>query len=197
MTRRSRSQEELRNASDSLIYEYWMLKGTTHLLLHHDDITEIGLLRNALLESFLIHARALVDFFFVGKFNREDDAIAGDYFDEREKDSWETHHADPDWFKDARARINMGVAHISYERRKDVWDYMLIEREISNTLDEFVKRVSVDLLSARWETTKHNIRTGSESPIELPPFLMKGGILKTSFYPLPNPDWFPDKQGDD
>ncbi len=194
MTRRILSPEELRNASDWLIYEYWMLKGLAQLLLEDDDYTEIGLLRNAVLDSFLIHARALVDFFY-RKPKVPTDVIAGDYFDNTEKAYWERHYSkDPGWFKDTRTRIDKGVAHISYERRKDAWDYIQIEREIGKVFDDFVKRVSLDLLGTRWEIIKRNIRTGSESPIELPSFLIKGGTLKTSFYPLPNPDWYPDKQ---
>jgi hypothetical protein len=172
-----------------------MLKGLVQLL-QDDDLTEIGLLRNAILDSFLVHARALVDFFF-RKRKYETDTIAGDYLDDTEKAYWEKHYSkDPGWFENIRTRIDKGVAHISYDRHKESWDYGLIEREISETFDEFVKRVSSDSLGTRWEKIKCNVRTGSESPVELPPFLLKGGILKTSFYSLPSPDWYPDKQED-
>jgi hypothetical protein len=64
--REPKTSDGLRKASDWLIYEYWMLKGLSKLLSSHPhrevDI-KIGLLRNAMLDSFLIHARALVDFF--------------------------------------------------------------------------------------------------------------------------------------
>ena len=194
---RIRIPKELRIASSWLIYEYWMLKGLTQLLLQDDDLTEIGLLKNAVLESFLIHARALVDFFY-RKPKCETDAVAGDYLDDIEKAYWEKHYSKvPDWFKNIRPRIDKGVAHISYDRHKEAWDCGLIERKISDTFDEFVKRVSnLDLLGTRWEKIKCNIRAGSESPVELPPFLMKGGILKTSFYSFPSPDWYPDEQED-
>jgi hypothetical protein len=139
----------------------------------------------------------LVDFFFNSEPNHEKDAIAGDYF-ETEKACWEKQHPkDPDWFKDTRTRINKGVAHISYDRHKDALDHLLIEHEIGNAFYEFVERVPLELLGTRWERIKSNIQAGSESPIELPPFLVTGGILKTSFYPLPIPDWYPDKKGDD
>lgn len=192
---RIRKPEELRKASDWLIYEYWMLKGLTQLL-QDDDLTEIGLLRNAVLDSFLIHARALVDFFY--RKPKHTDAVAGDYLDDTGKAYWEEHYSNaPDWFEDIRTRINKGVAHISYDRHKDVWDYELIEHEISDTFSEFVKHVSLDSLGTRWEKIKCNIKDDSESPTELPPFLAKGGRLKTSFYPLPSPDWYPDEQVDD
>lgn len=111
-------------------------------------------------------------------------------------DHFKHYSKDPDWFKNLRPRINKGVAHISYDRQKEVWDYRIIEREINNTFDEFVKRVSLDLLGTRWEKIKNNIIAGHEAPVELPPFLIKGGPLKTSFYPLPSPDWYPDKDED-
>jgi hypothetical protein len=198
MTRRIPTPEELRNASDWLIYEYWMLEGLNHLLLYEEGLTEIGIVRNAVLDSFLIHARALVDFFFNSEPNHEQDAVAGDYFDETEKACWEKRHPkDPDWFKDTRTRINKGVAHISYDRNKDAWGHLLIEPEIGNAFCEFVERVPLELLGTRWERIKYNIQAGSESPVELPPFLVKGGVLKTSYYPLPIPDWYPDKSEDD
>src|SRR3990172_5474946 len=192
MTRKSRrTPEELRDASNWLIYEYWMLKGLTDLLSRDDDLIEIGLLRNAVLDSFLIHARALVDFFY-RKPKYETDVVASDYLDGEEKAHWEEHYSeDPDWFEDVRTRIDKGVAHISYDRHKDAWDYGLIERGISTAINEFVKRVSTDLLGTRWERTKSNIETGSEIYIELPPFLIKGDTVKTSFYPLPSYDWYP------
>jgi hypothetical protein len=157
---------------------------------------EIGLLRNAVLDSFLIHARALVDFFY--RKSKYGSVVASDYLSGEEKTHWEKCYSkDPDWFNGVRRRINRGVAHISYDRHRDAWDYGLIERGISAAFNEFVKRVSIDLLGARWERIRSNIGTGSETYIELPPFLIKGGILKTSFYPLPNSDWYPDEQEDD
>jgi hypothetical protein len=193
-----RTPKDLRIASNWLIYEYWMLKGLAQLLLQEDDLTAIGLLRNAVLDSFLIHARVLVDFFYRER-KYPTDAVAGDYLDDVAKAYWEKHYSqDPDWFKHTRLRIDKGVAHISYDRNKEARDCGLIEREISDTFDEFVKRLSnLDLLGTRWEKIKCNIRAGSEFPVELPPFLMKGGVLKTSFYPLPSPDWYPDEQEDD
>lgn len=76
--RRTRDLDELRGASDSLIYEYWMLKGLADLL-GRGDFVEDRLVRNAVLESFLIHARASVDFFHVGpdKRPKKDDAMLG------------------------------------------------------------------------------------------------------------------------
>ena len=174
-----------------------MLKGLAQLLLQNDDLTEIGLLRNAVLDSFLIHVRALVNFFY-RKPNRETDVVAGDYLCGSERKYWDEHYSgDPDWFKDIRIRIDKGLAHISYERQKGAWDSGIIEREIDKAFGEFINRVPLDLLGTRWEKIKRNIIAGYEEPIELPTYLIKGGIPKTSFYPLPNPDWYPDKDEDD
>lgn len=196
ITLRIPTPEELRIASNWLIYEYWMLKGLAQLLQRNDEVTENGLLRNAMLDSFLIHARALVDFFY-RKPEHPDDVVAGHYFSGTEKAVWEEHYSEnPAWFENTRTQINKGVAHISDARRKDSWDFLLIEREISKAFDNFVNCVSLDLLGTRWEIIKRNIRNGNESPIELPSFLTKVDAFKTSFYPLPNPDWYPDNQGD-
>lgn len=76
--------KELKIASGWLIYEYWMLKGLAQLLLQGNDLAENSLLRNAALDSFLIHARALVNFLY-RKPMHETDAVAGDYLDDKEK----------------------------------------------------------------------------------------------------------------
>lgn len=87
MHHRVRTSKELMIASDWLIYEYWMLKGLAQLLRQDDDLTEIGLLRNAVLDSFLIHARALVDFFYKSRKDKAD-VVASDYLDIKGKSHW-------------------------------------------------------------------------------------------------------------
>lgn len=49
-------------------------------------------------------------------------------------------------------------------------------------------------LGERWEKIKSRLKAGDASPVELPPYLEKGGILETSFYPNFDPDWYPGEQ---
>src|SRR5437762_5482408 len=71
-----RSDDELREASDHLFYELWMLDRTARLLAM--GAFGEGPVRNAILESFTIHARGLIQFFFP-KQPRRDDMLAADF----------------------------------------------------------------------------------------------------------------------
>ena len=74
--RSKRSDDELREASDHLFYELWMLGRTARLLAM--GVFGDGPVKNAVLESFTIHARALLQFFFPSN-PRSDDVIAADF----------------------------------------------------------------------------------------------------------------------
>ena len=56
----NRTVEELKNALESLKYEVWMLWSLANILA--SDNQGKGVIHNALLESFLIHARILIEF---------------------------------------------------------------------------------------------------------------------------------------
>jgi hypothetical protein len=126
---------------------------------------------------------------------KKSDVVVTDYFTKDEEKKWREHHPkNPEWFQDVRGRINVGVAHISYKRIKKPWDCSLIEEQISNAFEEFVQLVSPNLLGERWEKIKSRLKAGDASPAELPPYLEKGGILKSSFYSEPYPDYYPDEK---
>jgi len=88
MVRKKRSKEELRNASDHLHYEIWMFTSLASGLA--SGISGQGVINNALLESFTIHARNLLDFLYAGK-PQKDDVIAKDFLE----DPSEWHNARP------------------------------------------------------------------------------------------------------
>ena len=62
MNRINRTDEELKKASDHLHYEIGMLTSFAHGM--GSGIAGQGPIANALLESFVIHVRALMDFLY-------------------------------------------------------------------------------------------------------------------------------------
>ena len=77
MNRKQRAQDELRSASDHLHYELWMFSSLAHGLA--SGISGQSVINNALIESFTIHARILLDFLYAER-AKEDDVIAEDFF---------------------------------------------------------------------------------------------------------------------
>jgi hypothetical protein len=122
--RTKRSDEELREASNWLKYEIWMFRGLAEMIaLGQTD----GLVKNAILDSFLIHTRALLSFFYA--YNpHKNDAIAEDYFSSSEE--WiNMRPIKSDYLEGVHNRISKSVAHISYVRNKSSWDCSKIARE--------------------------------------------------------------------
>lgn len=76
---------------------------------------ENGFLLSGLLESFAIHFRNLVDFFYAQPLNaRDDDLIAADFFDP--PSAWNLGPI-PASLSHARERANKEISHITYKRK--------------------------------------------------------------------------------
>src|SRR5688572_21299671 len=107
-----RKPAELREASEHLFYELWMLDSLARLLglgaFGHGPVS------NALLESFSIHARALLQFFFPMS-PKSDDVLAEDYFGGTA--AWEAvRGAEPAALNQVNRRVGKEVAHLTYAR---------------------------------------------------------------------------------
>jgi hypothetical protein len=76
MNQPRRREEDLKRALGHLHYELWMLTATANALA--SGIAERGWLLNALLEAFVIHVRAVSDFFYAER-KKPDDVLAGDF----------------------------------------------------------------------------------------------------------------------
>ena len=127
-------------------------------------------MNNALLESFTLHVRNLIDFLYVEN-PGSDDVYASDYFPYKE-----------DWLKirpqittfleKVKKRANKEVSHLTYSRTKvsqdeKKWDFVRIFQEIRRGFDVFVGKVDEELLSSEWtdflETRKNH---GKHLPID-------------------------------
>jgi hypothetical protein len=113
MARKRRSDEILRAASDHLYYEYWMFRSLTDALA--GGTTPPGWLRNALVESWVIHLRAQLDFAYPPKSVNPEDVVAADFFDN--SDEWDaTRPVLSKTLARGRDRANKEIAHLSYKR---------------------------------------------------------------------------------
>jgi hypothetical protein len=136
---RLRSKEELDLAASHLNYEYQMLQTIVGAL---STGTRPAWLTNALLESFVIHLRALIDFFYTPDRPKPDDMLATDYFPEPRH--WESVRPSmSEVLKNARARAHKEIAHLTYARldvtsETKPWNFVGISKEIESLMDKFL-----------------------------------------------------------
>jgi hypothetical protein len=141
--RKQRTNNELLAASEHLLYELQMLFGTAKLLASMDssrnEDVETRITYNALLESFAIHVRALLDFLY-NDGPLKDDIVASDYFD---SGYWFLKRPNkPSLLEKVHKNIiNKLVAHLTYFRlnvgREEAWEYGKIANEIAVVFARF------------------------------------------------------------
>jgi hypothetical protein len=122
-----------------ILTEFWF--GTSH-----DDR-----LHSAMLESFLLHARTLRDFFLDDKKKRPDDVLAGDFFEVFE--TWtEARPSLGPYLSQNKKRLDKSLAHISYARLDfkvaSKWDISAVLRELDLIWQTFLKTLSPE--RRRW-----------------------------------------------
>jgi len=155
VSRKKRSTKELRQASNHLHYELRMLECMAIGI--HSGLAGISPINNAFIESFVIHARVLLDFFYPFK-PRQDDVIVTDFFD-RPKTWEEARPEKTDILKTIHKRVGKEAAHLTYSRQKvseeqKAWDHENIARDIRVLADCFLSEVSNSLLGDRWNQYK-------------------------------------------
>ena len=153
MIRKQRSDCELQEASKHLHYEVDMLLGTARLLAAgvRGDV-----LSNAVVESFIIHTRVLLDFLYDER-PRSDDVVASDYFTDRQ-----------DWISKRPAmsstltkvdrRVGKEVAHLTYVRNEVTdemkkWPFVEIANEVQRVVAVFVNAVPKSRVASQWHST--------------------------------------------
>jgi hypothetical protein len=117
-----------------------------------------GWLANALLESFVIHFRGLLDFFYPPATVKYDDVIAADYFDD--PNEWERIKPSPlsTTLSQAKTRAHKEVAHLTYARlevtpEQKGWAFVDIANEMHSLMELFLKNVPKNRLGSRWHGT--------------------------------------------
>lgn len=164
MKRKQPENDRLRKASDHLFYEIAMLNGLAQGLA--SGIAGESVINNALLESFAVHARALLDFLYRDEPRYEDDVVAQHFFATPEQ--WaNARSAKTKTLERVHRRVAKEVAHLTYARQQVTpqakgWPFMDIAKDINTVIDDFLGMLPDDLLGPRWNEYKKE-RGRSES----------------------------------
>jgi len=123
---------------EALLYERSMLHSTANALVsgNPNPLT----IRNALVESFVIHARLLIEFLHYDK-QRKDDIRPEDWLDQRE---WERiRGSQVKLLRETHECANKYLAHLTTTRldQKQNWDCPAILKEIETLLTKFLQQV--------------------------------------------------------
>ena len=156
MSQKIRTNEELMLISGHLLYEYRMFNDCIELI-PNPKIQTNDALRSAIIESFAIHTRNLLKFFFDDK-PREDDVVANDFFHvQNEWNHIREKFGDKELLNRIFDRVNKEVAHITYKRlevtsEEKSWEEIrTITKDLFNNLfREFLSSVSDDNLGERF-----------------------------------------------
>ena len=135
------TQEELEKLAENLYYVIWMLNGTATLEACPKSVDKV-LEDNAFLESFLVHTRILIEFFY-GFSNNKDTVLASNFVD-----NWENYRDSDDrltigCLDGIRNRAHKLLAHLTKEgslsndqyRR---WDRIEIRDEVNKRIKYFL-----------------------------------------------------------
>lgn len=142
--RTQRSKDELRKAADHLSYEIEMLdRMATALAL---GLAGDGPIKNAFLESFVIHARVLLQFLY-DETPRPDDVIAEDFF--KDPSAWRSSRpAMTALLSTVRRRVGKEAAHLTYARQvvnpeDKPWEFLSIARDLRQAMALFFSSTGV------------------------------------------------------
>lgn len=151
MARKTRTDEDLRSASEHLHYEVWMFLTLARAL--STGVFGEGPVNNAALESFTVHARVLLEFFFGDK-PRPDDVVADDFLGGQGK--WSELRGDlPTILADLRDRVGTEVAHLTYARlvvtpETKGWRFVEIAQAFEGVVGRFLRAVPAERLAPTW-----------------------------------------------
>jgi hypothetical protein len=152
MSSRKRSDQELIEASDHLHYELWMFISLANAMA--TGVFGDGVLNNALLESFTVHTRILLDFLYADR-AQKDDVKAEDFFEDPSE--WTSIRPEKtETLIGVHRRVAKEVAHLTYARQ-DVtqetkpWPFVQIANEANLIFTMFLENVPLELLGPRWK----------------------------------------------
>jgi hypothetical protein len=149
-------KDKLLKASDHLWYEIWMFQAVTNGIL--SGVSGAGPINNALLESFAVHVRALIHFFFDDD-GKKDDVLANHFFNT--KDEWHSVVGNiSETLEKAKKRTDKEIVHLTYTRQnitpdEKPWALKEINIELNKVIEIFLRHVNQELLGQRWDKTLH------------------------------------------
>ncbi len=138
MSTAPRPAQDLVEATEHLLYEMKMLVGTANEI---PGAANQPVAKYAFIESFALHARALLEFFYDSP---QDDDVAAEHF----VSDWPTTRpALKPVLRDVWTKVGKQIAHLTYKRlsihqqAKD-WAFVQIAQEITDVFRVFTSRVS-------------------------------------------------------
>jgi hypothetical protein len=144
--------EELQKYSaEHLWYEVWMFFQTGIVLPNGVTSPKVDFVENAILESFAIHLRNLLDFFYPDRSKpHDDDVIAAYYFDARKLPS--DFPQKSKLLNASKVRAHKQVSHLTTKRftgnhPEKRWSTVPLMSEIAEVLVAFVGTASPDRLA--------------------------------------------------
>jgi hypothetical protein len=135
-----RDNTTLKNLSEDLHYEFWMLGVALWFFLHPRSQQET----NIAIESFGIHARVLVDFLF-SELGSQTDVLAIDFLDDEQ--SWfKLVNSKKTLYDYIRLRTGKEIAHLTANRlnvtpEEKEWDCKDVYEQVKELFAEFLKYV--------------------------------------------------------
>ena len=138
----NRTAEELKNALESLKYEVWMLWSLANILTI--DNQGEGVIHNALVESFLIHARILIEFLYKNQ-PYKDTVRASQYF--TSDSPWKSIRPQKTKLLEKTEKdAHKHLAHLTYTRSqgKRRWPHIKIANDIKAVLQVFYENLPDD-----------------------------------------------------
>jgi hypothetical protein len=151
------TDQELRDYSkEQVVYEFWMFRAVGEALLAPVQMSQA--LRNALIESFAIHLRNLIDFFYPTQV-QADDVIAAEFFDDPKQ--WEKLSSVSLTLFSARVRAHKEVSHLTRKRIAGAppekgWGIGHLIDEIKRVLTQFVVFASPDKIDPALKSWSNN-----------------------------------------
>jgi len=157
--RKTRKEEDLRNASNDLFYEFWMFVKLANGLAA--GVFGESIVNNALTESFTFHSRSVLNFLFNDE-PAEEDVVASDYLPS--PDDWPYERPKQskllkELHTDVQRRVAKEMAEFTYERHEGEtprrpWPHMQVAKEVTATVDVFLELAPEHLLGPRWLEVK-------------------------------------------
>ena len=117
-------------------------------------IANQGWLTNALLESFVVHVRGVMDFLYNDN-PQNDDVVAQDFF--ASPDAWASIRPElSELLRKAKKRVGKEIAHLTYARLEVTpdtkpWPFVSIANEVSSVMQVFLKNVPKEKLGSQWK----------------------------------------------
>jgi len=149
------TNEELKDFLEGPIwYSYWQMKNS-HILINNSNLSTINInLKNAVIESGLLHARILIEFFTDNP--KADDCSVKHFFQDKQDRLSEVKNTLSEYLKNLKIPLNKRLAHITKQRisitqEEKSWDIPRVTSEIEETMSAFINRLDKEILSEEFK----------------------------------------------